>query len=245
MKKIFRLSALLLSAVASLAVLAGCGAAQTAAPAAADTAVQAESGEEEKTLSLPEASSADTAAEQEAETMPAETAPAEEAAPAMPREFRFTCDNYQSCGDFQYDEQGRLTQLSVSIFPDFSSATDIFITYDETGTPHAAFDPELVRQRTGTPEEVAIYELTTDENGYISHLSAGDGCAIYVDFGENHLPSYFSYAQEDAGYLLNYHITDTGVWTMDEPESVYGYRFESEITPMQDSALHEFQLIYG
>lgn len=247
MKNLNTPSALLLSAVASLSLLAGCGTAPAASEVAAEPSVQAESAttDSEAATPTPEAGNAPEQASAAAadEVAASDTADADTA--RFPREFRFTGGEYQANGDFTYDEQGRLTHITLSMHPDFSDGSDILIDYDESGAPHACFAPEQVEEWKGTPYEPEVYEMTVGEDGFLTNLQAGDGCALYVDFDENHLPAYFSYAQDDVGYLLTYTADADGRLTLTGADCVYGYIFGDEATPAQAYGDCDGSVIYG
>lgn len=108
MKNFRKLSALILSALASFTLLVGCGAAPVEDTTPAESAPVVEETAPETT---PEATPEETPAPQSDTT--------EEKTESL-REFRFTTGLGGANGDFLYDEDGRLSHITLGIYDDFS-----------------------------------------------------------------------------------------------------------------------------
>ena len=67
----------------------------------------------------------------------------------------------------------------------------------------------------GSPYVLEVTDLTLKDDGTPDALSACTDCAVYIEFNEDGLPSFFAVAQEDVGYQITYTRTDDGRLTMD------------------------------
>lgn len=223
MKNFRNLSALILSAAASLTLLAGCGAApvEDTIPAESAPAVPVV----EKTA--PEAETTPEAAPEE--TPAPESDLAEEKAESL-REFRFTTGLGGANGDFLYDEDGRLSHITLGIYDDFSQDYDLEFTYTD-GQATAGFDAAQAAALEGSPYKLEVTDLTLNEDGTPATLSAYTDCVVYIEFNADGLPSYFAVAQEDVGYQITYTRTEDGRLTMDSAQCVYGYIYNHTAEP--------------
>ena len=138
------------------------------------------------------------------EPTPESTAAPEEEKIEHPREFRFTTGVGGTNGDFLYDEDGRLTHITLGIYDDFTKDYDISIDYAD-GKATADFDAAQVATTVGTPLQLEVTNLTLKEDGTPDTLSAYvyDSVA-YIEFNENGQPSYFTVTQDDVGYQITY-----------------------------------------
>ena len=143
MKNFRNLSALILSAAASLTLLAGCGAApvEDTIPAESAPAVPVVEKTAPKAETTPEAAPEETPAP--------ESDLAEEKAESL-REFRFTTGLGGANGDFLYDEDGRLSHITLGIYDDFSQDYDIHFDYTD-GKASASFDAAQAAALEGSP----------------------------------------------------------------------------------------------
>lgn len=188
---------------------------------------------------------ADTTAAQETlaaltpEPTPESTAASEEKKIEHPREFRFTA-SYKgsgSDGDFFYDEDGRLTHITLDGF-------DIYIDYTD-GKASAAFDEAQVNAMDDPHYILEIHEMTLKADGTIDTLYAYlPDVFAYIEFNEDGLPSYFTIAQDDLGHLITYTRTEDGRLTMDSVQYVYGYMDNHVADPVEDYHTVSGEVIY-
>ena len=191
MKNFRKLSALILSALASFTLLVGCGAAPVEDTTPAESAPVVEETAPETT---PEATPEETPALQ-SDTI-------EEKTESL-REFRFTTGLGGANGDFLYDEDGRLSHITLGIYDDFSQDYDINFDYTD-GKASASFDAAQAAAMEGSPYVPEVTDLTLKDDGTPDALSACTDCAVYIEFNEDGLPSFFAVAQEDVGYQITY-----------------------------------------
>ena len=236
MKNFRNLSALILSAAASLTLLAGCGAApvEDTIPAESAPAVPVV----EKTA--PEAEPTPEAAPEE--TPAPESDLAEEKAESL-REFRFTTGLGGANGDFLYDEDGRLSHITLGIYDDFSQDYDIHFDYTD-GKASASFDAAQAAALEGSPYVLEVTDLTLKDDGTPDTLSAYTDCVVYIEFNEDGLPSFFAVAQEDVGYRITYTRTDDGRLAMDSAQCVYGYIYNHSAEPTNDFFTPTGEILY-
>ena len=130
------------------------------------------------------------------------------------REFRFTTGLGGANGDFLYDDDGRLSHITLGIYDDFSQDYDIHFDYTD-GKASASFDAAQAAAMEGSPYVPEVTDLTLKDDGTPDALSACTDCAVYIEFNEDGLPSFFAVAQEDVGYQITYTRTDDGrfAWT--------------------------------
>ena len=57
----------------------------------------------------------------------------------------------------------------------------------------------------GSPYVLEVTDLTLKDDGTQMLLSACTDCAVYIEFNEDGLPSFFAVAQEDVGYQTHLH----------------------------------------
>lgn len=216
MKNFRNLSALILSAAASLTLLAGCGAApvEDTIPAESAPAVPVV----EKTA--PEAETTPEAAPEE--TPAPESDLAEEKAESL-REFRFT--------------------TGLGIYDDFSQDYDIHFDYTD-GKASASFDAAQAAALEGSPYVLEVTDLTLKDDGTPDTLSAYTDCVVYIEFNEDGLPSFFAVAQEDVGYRITYTRTDDGRLAMDSAQCVYGYIYNHSAEPTNDFFTPTGEILY-
>lgn len=173
------------------------------------------------------------------EPTPESTAAPEEKKIEHPREFRFTA-SYKgsgSDGDFFYDEDGRLTHITLDGF-------DIYIDYTD-GKASAAFDEAQVNAMDDPHYILEIHEMTLKADGTIDTLYAYlPDVFAYIEFNEDGLPSYFTIAQDDLGHLITYTRTEDGRLTMDSVQYVYGYMDNHVAEPVEDYHTVSGEVIY-
>lgn len=173
------------------------------------------------------------------EPTPESTAAPEEEKIEHPREFRFTA-SYKgsgSDGDFFYDEDGRLTHITLDGF-------DIYIDYTD-GKASAAFDEAQVNAMDDPHYILEIHEMTLKADGTIDTLYAYlPDVFVYIEFNEDGLPSYFTIAQDDLGHLITYTRTEDGRLTMDSVQYVYGYMDNHVAEPVEDYHTVSGEVIY-
>ena len=170
------------------------------------------------------------------EPTPESTAAPEEEKIEHPREFRFQGTGN---GDFFYDEDGRLTHITLNGF-------DLYIDYTD-GKASAAFDEAQVNAMDDPHYILEIHEMTLKADGTIDTLYAYlPDVFAYIEFNEDGLPSYFSIAQDDLGHLITYTRTEDGRLTMDSVQYVYGYIFDHVAEPVEDEFMvsGEGEVIY-
>lgn len=173
------------------------------------------------------------------EPTPESTAAPEEEKIKHPREFRFTASykGSSSDGDFFYDEDGRLTHITLDGF-------DIYIDYTD-GKASAAFDEAQVNAMDDPHYILEIHEMTLKADGTIDTLYAYlPDVFAYIEFNEDGLPSYFTIAQDDLGHLITYTRTEDGRLTMDSVQYVYGYIFDHVAEPVEDYHTVSGEVIY-
>lgn len=167
------------------------------------------------------------------------TAAPEEKKIEHPREFRFTA-SYKgsgSDGDFFYDEDGRLTHITLDGF-------DIYIDYTD-GKASAAFDEAQVNAMDDPHYILEIHEMTLKADGTIDTLYAYlPDVFAYIEFNEDGLPSYFTIAQDDLGHLITYTRTEDGRLAMDSVQYVYGYMDNHVAEPVEDYHTVSGEVIY-
>ena len=170
------------------------------------------------------------------EPTPESTATPEEEKIEHPREFRFQGLGH---GDFFYDENGRLTHITLNGF-------DLYIDYTD-GKASAAFDEAQVNAMDDPHYILEIHEMTLKADGTIDTLFTYlPDAGSYIEFNEDGLPSYFSIAQDDLGHLITYTRTEDGRLTMDSVQYVYGYIFDHVAEPVEDEFMvsGEGEVIY-
>ena len=173
------------------------------------------------------------------EPTPESTAAPEEKKIEHPREFRFTASykSSSSDGDFFYDEDGRLTHITLDGF-------DIYIDYTD-GKASAAFDEAQVNAMDDPHYILEIHEMTLKADGTIDTLYAYlPDVFAYIEFNEDGLPSYFTIAQDDLGHLITYTRTEDGRLTMDSVQYVYGYMDNHVADPVEDYHTVSGEVIY-
>lgn len=173
------------------------------------------------------------------EPTPESTAAPEEKKIEHPREFRFTASykGSSSDGDFFYDEDGRLTHITLDGF-------DIYIDYTD-GKASAAFDEAQVNAMDDPHYILEIHEMTLKADGTIDTLYAYlPDVFAYIEFNEDGLPSYFTIAQDDLGHLITYTRTEDGHLTMDSVQYVYGYMDNHVAEPVEDYHTVSGEVIY-
>lgn len=173
------------------------------------------------------------------EPTPESTAAPEEKKIEYPREFRFTASykSSSSDGDFFYDEDGRLTHITLDGF-------DIYIDYTD-GKASAAFDEAQVNAMDDPHYILEIHEMTLKADGTIDTLYAYlPDVFAYIEFNEDGLPSYFTIAQDDLGHLITYTRTEDGRLTMDSVQYVYGYMDNHIAEPVEDYHTVSGEVIY-
>ena len=168
------------------------------------------------------------------EPTPESTAAPEEKKIEHPREFRF---HGTGNGDFFYDEDGRLTHITLDGF-------DIYIDYTD-GKASAAFDEAQVNAMDDPHYILEIHEMTLKADGTIDTLYAYlPDVFAYIEFNEDGLPSYFTIAQDDLGHLITYTRTEDGRLTMDSVQYVYGYMDNHVAEPVEDYHTVSGEVIY-
>ena len=168
------------------------------------------------------------------EPPPESTAAPEEKKIEHPREFRF---HGTGNGDFFYDEDGRLTHITLDGF-------DIYIDYTD-GKASAAFDEAQVNAMDDPHYILEIHEMTLKADGTIDTLYAYlPDVFAYIEFNEDGLPSYFTIAQDDLGHLITYTRTEDGRLTMDSVQYVYGYMDNHVAEPVEDYHTVSGEVIY-
>lgn len=173
------------------------------------------------------------------EPTPESTAAPEEKKIEHPREFRFTASykSSSSDGDFFYDEDGRLTHITLDGY-------DIYIDYTD-GNASAAFDEAQVNAMDDPHYILEIHEMTLKADGTIDTLYAYlPDVFAYIEFNEDGLPSYFTIAQDDLGHLITYTRTEDGRLTMDSVQYVYGYMDNHIAEPVEDYHTVSGEVIY-
>ena len=217
MKNFRKLSALILSALASFTLMVGCGAApvENATPSESAPAVE----------------------EAAPETTP-EATPEETPAPQS-----FTTGLGGANGDFLYDDDGRLSHITLGIYDDFSQDYDIHFDYTD-GKASASFDAAQAAAMEGSPYVPEVTDLTLKDDGTPDALSACTDCAVYIEFNEDGLPSFFAVAQEDVGYQITYTRTDDGRFAMDSAQCVYGYIYNHSAEPTNDFFTPTGEILY-
>lgn len=173
------------------------------------------------------------------EPTPESTAAPEEEKIEHPREFRFTASykSSSSDGDFFYDEDGRLTHITLDGY-------DIYIDYTD-GNASAAFDEAQVNAMDDPHYILEIHEMTLKADGTIDTLYAYlPDVFAYIEFNEDGLPSYFTIAQDDLGHLITYTRTEDGRLTMDSVQYVYGYMDNHIAEPVEDYHTVSGEVIY-
>lgn len=217
-----------LSCLMAAAMLAGCG---TAAPAVPEE------------TTAPAVETAEAAQETAPEETPApESDLAEEKAESL-REFRFTTGLGGANGDFLYDEDGRLSHITLGIYDDFSQDYDIHFDYTD-GKASASFDAAQAAALEGSPYVLEVTDLTLKDDGTPDTLSAYTDCVVYIEFNEDGLPSFFAVAQEDVGYRITYTRTDDGRLAMDSAQCVYGYIYNHSAEPTNDFFTPTGEILY-
>ena len=159
------------------------------------------------------------------------------------REFRFTTGLGGANGDFLYDEDGRLSHITLGIYDDFSQDYDINFDYTD-GKASASFDAAQAAAMEGSPYVLEVTDLTLKDDGTPDALSACTDCAVYIEFNEDGLPSFFAVAQEDVGYQITYTRTDDGRFVMDSAQCVYGYIYNHSAEPTNDFFTPTGEILY-
>ena len=80
------------------------------------------------------------------------------------REFRFTTGLGGANGDFLYDEDGRLSHITLGIYDDFSQDYDINFDYTD-GKASASFDAAQAAAMEGSPYVLEVTDLTLKDDG--------------------------------------------------------------------------------
>ena len=96
----------------------------------------------------------------------------------------------------------------------------------------------------GSPYVLEVTDLTLKDDGTPDALSACTDCAVYIEFNEDGLPSFFAVAQEDVGYQITYTRTDDGRFVMDSAQCVYGYIYNHSAEPTNDFFTPIGEIIY-
>lgn len=234
MKNFRKLSAMIFSALASFTLLVGCGAAPVEDTTPTESAPVVPVVEKTAPETTPEATPEETPAPQSDTT--------EEKTESL-REFRFTTGLGGANGDFLYDEDGRLSHITLGIYDDFSQDYDINFDYTD-GKASASFDAAQAAAMEGSPYVLEVTDLTLKDDGTPDALSACTDCAVYIEFNEDGLPSFFAVAQEDVGYQITYTCTDDGRFVMDSAQCVYGYIYNHSAEPTNDFFTPTGEILY-
>ena len=96
----------------------------------------------------------------------------------------------------------------------------------------------------GSPYVPEVTDLTLKDDGTPDALSACTDCAVYIEFNEDGLPSFFAVAQEDVGYQITYTRTEDGRLTMDSAQCVYGYIYNHSAEPTNDFFTPTGEILY-
>ena len=181
-------AAALMAAAMAASLLVGCGAAPVEDTTPAESAPAVPVVEKTAPETTPEAAPEETPAPQSDTT--------EEKTESL-REFRFTTGLGGANGDFLYDEDGRLSHLTLGIYDDFSQDYDIHFDYTD-GKASASFDAAQAAALEGSPYVLEVTDLTLKDDGTPDTLSAYTDCVVYIEFNEDGLPSFFAVAQDYA-----------------------------------------------
>mgnify|MGYP000153847986 CR=1 FL=1 len=227
-------AAVAMAVALSAALLVGCGTAPVEDTTPAESAPVVPVVEKTAPETTPEAAPEETPAPQSDTT--------EENTESL-REFRFTTGLGGANGDFLYDEDGRLSHITLGIYDDFSQDYDINFDYTD-GKASASFDAAQVAAMEGSPYVLEVTDLTLKDDGTPDALSACTDCAVYIEFNEDGLPSFFAVAQEDVGYQITYTRTDDGRLAMDSAQCVYGYIYNHSAEPTNDFFTPTGEILY-
>lgn len=140
-------------------------------------------------------------------------------------------------------EAGRLSHITLGIYDDFSQDYDINFDYTD-GKASASFDAAQAAAMEGSPYVLEVTDLTLKDDGTPDALSACTDCAVYIEFNEDGLPSFFAVAQEDVGYQITYTRTDDGRFVMDSAQCVYGYIYNHSAEPTNDFFTPTGEILY-
>lgn len=231
MKLFARMTALAVSALGCLTLLAGCGTSlpaelPDAQPAPAELTAETSAPEEATPVALTPA-----------EAPPgADTADAADARPAAPllREVRFTTEDYGMNGLFRYNADGQLETVDVSMNADLSDPLFTLTVDRVDGHAQLHLDQTLVDELAGTPGQLTDLEMVCYADGEPRSIDLGFyEMRTCIDFAEDGLPTYFSAAQEDCGYLLDYTRGDAGQAAFAGAQFVTGHTVDAPGTPAQ------------
>lgn len=151
MKNFRKLSALILSALASFTLLVGCGAAPVEDTTPPRVRLLSKKSPRRPHRKPPRrnASPAERYHRRKTESL---------------REFRFTTGLGGANDDFLYDEDGRLSHITLGIYDDFSQDYDINFDYTD-GKASASFDAAQAAAMEGSPYVLEVTDLTLKDDG--------------------------------------------------------------------------------
>lgn len=249
MKIFTRMTVLAVSALGCLALLAGCGAnlpAEVPDAQSHPTEVTAETDAETSEETTPAAQTA-------AEPLPAagidttdDAADEQTAAAPLLQEVRFTTGDYGMNSLFRYNADGLIEAVDVTMNADLSDPL-FTITFDRVdGHAQMHLDQALVDELVGTPGQLTDLEMVCYPNGEPRSIDLGFyEMHTAIDFDEDGLPTYYSAAQEDCGYLLTYTRDDAGRAVFDGAQFVTGHSADDPGTPAQDTfSTHSGTVLY-
>ena len=153
MKNFRKLSALILSALASFTLLVGCGAApvEDTTPPPRVRPLSKKPPRRPRRKPTPK------------KRRPRRVIPPKKR-PRACGEFRFTTGLGGANGDFLYDEDGRLSHITLGIYDDFSQDYDINFDYTD-GKASASFDAAQAAAMEGSPYVLEVTDLTLKDDG--------------------------------------------------------------------------------
>lgn len=228
MKKLHKMTALILTGMTAVTLLAGCGAQPAAQTDTTPESTPAAASE------APAESEATTATETPAQT----PAPEEQEAPKL-KQVKINVNDDHLQFRIDYDEEGRVSAMAIPVIED-ADPTDplndetLYVDYT-TGTPvvhylqahldaYAAAYPDA-------PVSPSIEETQTYDDGTLKRVIAGCGAVTGVEFNADGLPAYIIYAQEDISHKLTYTQDADGRYTFAGGEEIYGHFDSGTDTP--------------
>lgn len=225
MKKLHKMTALFLTGMTAVTLLAGCG-----AQPATETDIAPE-----RTPASVEESPVESEAPAKIEIpivteAPAETpAPEEQEAPKLKQvkilvhptgggTMYFTVD---------YDEEGRASAMYCRFDEDTEPATPaeddaMYVDYS-SGMPDVYYRPEFVNAYLDAPYLPSIADVQTYDDGSLKLVYGGFGAALEFEFDENGLPTYVLCAQDDISHKLTYTQGADGRFAFADGAEIYGH----------------------
>ena len=232
MKRYTKLTAMALTVAGAMTLLAGCS---SMAAASVDTAASTAQAEASPAESTP--------AETPAPTATPEPTPAP--APVLKTvDLRIQGSTMNAV--FTYDEEGRVSRIDNLGGPDdYTYCAPLNVDYLD-GQATVSYDPDyLAKFSEDEPFYPSVTDVQTYEDGSLKSVSAASGTGTTIWFNQDGLPTFYSDAQDDFGYLIDYVKDTDGKYQATKISYMFGLIFEEDkVEQLEDDATPELIVEY-